>query len=179
MTKKEEITRVIEKILNQEVDEETIRKRIMVLSTFLKVAMEEKDNIMQDLAIMLKADIANKGGKLLQNAILTGDVEKIILLIKAGVKVTAKNDFGKDNWAIELASCEGKTEAVKLLIINGADINAGLSVAAENGQKDVVKFLIENGADVTANDNRAVKEAFDGGHKEVVELLIKAGASFS
>ena len=209
MTRVEEITKVVETILNQEVDEEETESRGHILAVFFMAALEEGDDIMQDLALMLGADIAKHGVGLLKNAIVKGDLERIDFLIKSGAKITAKDDWGNENWAIELASDVGDNEVVmfliengvditandnaaikqasmrghidtiELLLENGADASAGLSEAAENGLKEVVEFLIKNGADVTVNNNCAVKEAFLGRYKEIVEILIKAGASFS
>lgn len=210
MTKKiEEIAKVVETILKQEVDEGEMQKRRDVLNAFLMAAIEKEDNTMQDLALMLGADITATKGKLLRIAIRDGNLERVKFLIKNGVKVTVKDDFGNDNWAIELASVEGKAEVVrflikigvdviandneairkasendhietvKLLIDAGADIDVGLIAAAGSGKKDIVELLINKGADVTAQNNRALKEAFRYRFEEVVEILIKAGARFS
>jgi ankyrin repeat protein len=66
----------------------------------------------------------------------------------------------KDNWgytALMVASREGHTDIVKLLIKNGAYINTqdydrrtALIYATEEGHTDVVKLLIDGGADVNA-----------------------------
>ena len=55
------------------------------------------------------------------------------------------------------AAWHGHVDVVKVLIQNGADVNAvavnkwtALHFAAENGHVDVAKVLIQNGADVNA-----------------------------
>ena len=50
-------------------------------------------------------------------------------------------------------------------------------VAAENGHMEIVKLLIANGADVQANDNDALRDAAENGHYEIVKLLIANGAN--
>lgn len=55
----------------------------------------------------------------------------------------------------------GHIDIVKLLVENGADVNApsrtnqkALVDATLNGHYEVIKYLIEHGADVKAKDNR-------------------------
>ena len=56
--------------------------------------------------------------------------------------------------ALHMAAAEGCDDVAKVLIQNGADVNAedkkttALHWAAEKGHVDVVKVLIQNGADV-------------------------------
>ena len=58
---------------------------------------------------------------------------------------------------IHYAAFKGHVDVAKVLIQNGADVNAvaknkfkGLHCAALNGHVDVAKVLIQNGADVNA-----------------------------
>ena len=79
-----------------------------------------------------------------------------------------------------LASRNGQTEIVKLLIANGANVqardNAALIHAAIDGEDEIVKLLIANRADVQADDNYALRVAAENGHYEIVKLLIANGA---
>ncbi len=53
-------------------------------------------------------------------------------------------------------------------------------MAARNGNVDVVKLLIENGADVDAENYkrmRPINYAFNYGFKEVVQILIENNAN--
>ncbi len=83
-----------------------------------------------------------------------------------------------------LASQEGHTEVVKLLIDYGADVNGlngntALIAASYNGHKDVVQLLLRYGANVNAVNNHgdtALMFASNKGHKEVVTLLLDMGA---
>ena len=76
-------------------------------------------------------------------------------------------------------------EVAKLLIANGADVNAKaeggytpLHVASGLNQKEMVEFLLISKADPNALDTRGtpLHAAVLQGHKEVVALLLKNGA---
>ena len=67
----------------------------------------------------------------------------------------------KEIWtALHFAASNGHVDVAKVLIQNGADVNAvhnevkrtALHHAAEYGHVDVAKVLIQNGADVNAVD---------------------------
>ena len=66
--------------------------------------------------------------------------------------------FMKDKkTALHVAAKNGHVDVAKVLIQNGADVNAvekdkwtALHLAARNGHVDVAKVLIQNGADVNA-----------------------------
>lgn len=76
-------------------------------------------------------------------------------------------------------------EIVKLLLENGADVNArdisGITVlmhVSRYGYTEIAKMLIEKGADVNAKDNEgrtALIQASGKGHKETAKLLIEKG----
>jgi tetratricopeptide (TPR) repeat protein len=86
------------------------------------------------------------------------------------------------------AAWQDHTEAIKLLLEKGANVNAktndgvtALIIAAEMGNTEIVKFLLEKGADVNAKRTTDGKTALDAakraGHKDIVQLLEKAGDS--
>ncbi|KAI9774707.1 MAG: hypothetical protein M1839_001668 [Geoglossum umbratile] len=80
----------------------------------------------------------------------------------------------------------GHIEVVRLLVENGAEVNAGdeggrtaLHWAVRNGREAVVKLLVEKGAEVNAKDRdgrAALHWAVWNGHEAVVKLLIEEGA---
>ncbi|KAI8503856.1 Unconventional myosin-XVI [Branchiostoma belcheri] len=88
--------------------------------------------------------------------------------------------------ALHVASKNGQTGVVKLLIQHGADLTVrskgdrtALHVASGNGQAGVVKLLIQHGADVEARDEgdrTALHVASRNGQAGVVKLLIQHGA---
>lgn len=65
------------------------------------------------------------------------------------------------------------------LIVKGADVNA-LQAASFGGYQEIVKLLLNNGADVNAQGGEygnALYAASDGGHQEIVKLLLENGAN--
>jgi len=84
-----------------------------------------------------------------------------------------KEDF-YGSAALQRAACQGHEGIVKLLLENGADVNAQggfygstLQGAACQGHEGIVKLLLENGADVNAqggNYGNALQAAASGAH---------------
>jgi ankyrin repeat protein len=82
----------------------------------------------------------------------------------------------------------GYLEIVKLLLDNGADVNAwawdtmeqtALMEASDQGHLELVKFLLQKGASVhfkNKNGWTALKLAGKEGHTKIVELLKAHGA---
>ncbi|KAJ6287080.1 hypothetical protein J3E71DRAFT_388606 [Bipolaris maydis] len=73
----------------------------------------------------------------------------------------------------------GQNEAVKMLLDNGADVNAeggvccnALQLASMEGHEQVVKTLLNAGANVD------IQTAWDG-HREIVKMLLNAGAKIN
>jgi cytohesin len=103
--------------------------------------------------------------------------------LKARGQVDAIDDRGQTR--LHTAAFEGYKEVVKLLIDNGADINAQgigelrpLHFAAGRGHRDVVELLLAKGADPKAkleNHKTAVHLAVSGGYQDVAELLLQRG----
>ena len=159
-------------------------------------------------------NLKNNGGMTaLMNASAVGSDELVELLINAGARVNEVDNDGRtaifyacrgyddcsfyNNYnsfygysfseeEIEERLLEKFSKIVKLLIDNGADVNAktengntALMYACENSNSvEVVKFLIDNGADVNLKNNggmTALMSASDVSH-ELIELLIKSGA---
>ncbi|XP_042628478.1 B-cell lymphoma 3 protein homolog isoform X1 [Cyprinus carpio] len=91
---------------------------------------------------------------------------------------------------LHLAVQNGDKTLAKILLKNGAEINAGdnksgrspLVHAVENNFTDMVIFLIESGCDVNAQSysgNTALHSACGRGHIEIVRVLLKNGADSS
>jgi len=60
------------------------------------------------------------GNTFLHEAVLTKNSDLVDLLIKNGVKVNSKNNFGKT--ALHKACFIGSLSCVSVLLINGADV---------------------------------------------------------
>ena len=91
-----------------------------------------------------------------------------------------------------MAVAVGRIEAVRVLIENGADVNAKykwnqtpLHYAAFNNFTQIANLLLENGADICSRaiEDRSDKRptpidiAMSEGHYEIVEFLTAAGAN--
>ncbi|KAL8376138.1 hypothetical protein RB595_007312 [Gaeumannomyces hyphopodioides] len=85
------------------------------------------------------------------------------------------------------ASSAGHIETVKILLENGADVNAqdeeyggALIAASSAGHGEIVKVLLEKGATVEAKDENGLTPlsiAARSGHEAVVKLLLENGAN--
>ena len=113
------------------------------------------------------------------------DLETADVLLAAGARVDAANDYGVVPLA--LASTNGSLAMVERLLGAGADPNAPdehgatpLMFAARTGRVDVVGALLARGADVDARDaahgQTALMWAAAAGHADVLRLLLDAGA---
>ena len=99
-------------------------------------------------------------------------------LITMGVDVNACSGFYGN--ALCVASKEGHTEIVRLLLEKGADPNA-LCAASHRGHTEIVKILLEKGAEPNALDHgwehgSALYCASGRGYDAIVRLLLDAGA---
>ncbi|KAF5337986.1 hypothetical protein D9758_014303 [Tetrapyrgos nigripes] len=89
-------------------------------------------------------------------------------------------------YALHDAAKNGYFHIVKVLVENGADVNAGegyygfaLQAAAQWGDLDIVKYLEEKGADVNAEGGFygfALQAAAYRGHLDIVKYLVEKGA---
>ena len=97
-----------------------------------------------------------KGETALHFAARSGHARSRNAAASNGAKWDVRNS--EEKTALPYAVGEGHVEVVKILIQNGADVNADikeedwsfLHTAAGHGYVDIVKVLIENGADVNA-----------------------------
>ena len=97
--------------------------------------------------------------------------------------------YAADGEDLISAAADGKTDVVKALIAQGADLNKAnsggwtpINSAVGKGHAEVVKLLIAAGADVNKASNDGwtpLNNAADEGHAEVVKLLIVAGADLN
>ncbi|TET85145.1 MAG: hypothetical protein E3J37_02540, partial [Anaerolineales bacterium] len=93
--------------------------------------------------------------KLLEEVVVSGDVEGVRLLISQGADVNARNE-GSYRTPLYWAAMEGHRDIVELLLAHDAEVNAGritaLHYAAKEGHKEIAELLIAKGADVNAKE---------------------------
>jgi cytochrome c len=120
----------------------------------------------------------------LHDAVKSGDVERVKVLIEQGEDVNQRaRPFGTP---LHQAAISGNAEMAELLLAKGADVNFNdpllgtpLRVAAGKGDEAVTAVLIAGGADLAAGNAAGLTPlhaAAEGGHVAVVELLIENGA---
>jgi ankyrin repeat protein len=110
-------------------------------------------------------------------ATLDGNVSRMRWLRLAGAKVDARSNLGNP---LSLAAAEGKLDAVRYLLDQGAKVNtsemqghAALAEAAYYGHVDVVKELLLHGADINAvsADGTALDIAVSRKNSDAADLL--------
>jgi ankyrin repeat protein len=120
----------------------------------------------------------------LHQAVLSGDVAQFHALVTPE-NINEKDDSGMT--AIQLAVRESNIEIMKILIVNGADVNIAvtrakftpLHIAAYGNKAEMANLLITNGADVNQlNKDGATPLHFAvrRGNTEIAALLIANGA---
>jgi ankyrin repeat protein len=113
------------------------------------------------------------------------DVETADLLIRAGAKVDAANDYGAT--PLWMACANGNAAMIETLLKAGADPSThvlsgetALMTAAEAGNTEVVNSLLAHGAQVNGKENLAGQTALMWAvaekHSEVAKVLIEHGA---
>jgi hypothetical protein len=121
----------------------------------------------------------------LHSAVVTDDLEVIRQHIKAGSDLNVLEP-SRASTPLITAAFLGKTEAAKILIDAGADLNyknidgsTALHTAAAFGKTEAAKILIDAGADLNCQNNAgatALHTAAFFCHVEIVEALLEKGA---
>jgi len=121
----------------------------------------------------------------LHSAVVTDDLETIRQHIKAGSDLNVLEP-SRASTPLITAAFLGKTEAAKILIDAGADLNyknidgsTALHTAAAFGKTEAAKILIDAGADLNCQNNAgatALHTAAFFCHVEIVEALLEKGA---
>ena len=114
-----------------------------------------------------------------------GAVQLAEFLLDSGCDVN-EGSKGVDNSALTAASRFGHVNVIRLLIDQGADINAQggywgsvLQLAAYKGSKSIVQLLLNRGADVKAQGGKygnALQAAVAEDELDSIELLLSHGA---
>ena len=141
----------------------------------------------------------NDGETALILASKNGHIEIVKMLLKAGAHVNMVEDVlrvplistvnmmdveGEEDWkedaktALMMASQEGHTKIVKILLAAGADVNAvandgydtAMTLANTGGHDEIVELLIRNGATIPEGDYQRIRDMDDKIQKEITTL---------
>ena len=124
------------------------------------------------------------------NAANGGYVGVIKTLLKYDVEINSRTNSRLGISPLMLASMNGYTEAVRLLLAMGGDVNAqietnrntALTLACFQGRHEIASLLLDHKAHI---EHRAKKgytplmEAAHGGYVELARVLLARGADFS
>ncbi|NXW36735.1 ANK2 protein, partial [Phaetusa simplex] len=122
-----------------------------------------------------------------------GNLDKVVEYLKSGIDINTCNQVRylkgrslperKGNTALHIASLAGQAEVVKVLVKEGANINAQsqngftpLYMAAQENHIEVVKYLLENGANqstATEDGFTPLAVALQQGHNQAVAILLE------
>ena len=110
---------------------------------------------------------------------------QLLLAHKADINLCI-TDYGRQSFILQQASRLGRAESVRILLDNGAEVDAedeldgfSIQVASQFNHWEVVKVLLENGADVNAAGRKKYTPlimASSWGKEHIVRLLLKHGA---
>lgn len=117
----------------------------------------------------------------LMDAAWAGKQDSVLLLIKEGANVDARNDYSQET-PLMYAAQQGHMDVVKILLANGASpdlepINSegALIRATTMGHLDVVEELIRNGANINQTgklDRTALHYATSFGYYYITDMLL-------
>jgi ankyrin repeat protein len=116
-------------------------------------------------------------------AVMLGDVKEVQQLIEGGADVNEQED--SEGTVLMMAASRKDIEVVKVLLANGADINAKSKdgrtalMAAAYGDAKITKLLLDRGADVrtkTEDGHTALLSAVMAGSADAVKMLLDKGA---
>ncbi|MDH4161857.1 MAG: ankyrin repeat domain-containing protein [Nitrospirota bacterium] len=138
-----------------------------------------------DQAVM--QTMLQQSGPLLQKAVLTGQEDRVVALLKQDVDVNERAEAG---WTPLLhAAAQGYPRIARLLLDAGANTDIGnlhgitpLMYSARYGNVDVCRILLEYGANPDLQDVygwTALMVSARIGSADVAEMLIKTGAGIN
>lgn len=136
----------------------------------------EGDGVFDEYCFSIEKALARAGGD--------GDIAGIRGLLLAGAN--PNSHAGDAFQPLHIAAENGRTEAVRVLLDAGADVDirdatwgwTPLMLASNRGNTDLVRLLLARGADVTlqGSDGTALHLAEVKHRDEVVRILREAGA---
>ncbi len=162
----------------------------------LKVTREGRDRLQRIIELIntrRARDLAAQESQTLMAAVVAGDVEAVKAALAAGANVDERfpliNVFNDGHTPLIVASRDGPTEIVRLLVEAGADVNAveptfgavPLHKAAYNGRAEILAILAtQPGVDLNvpgpSNGYTPLHDAIWLGYPDCAEVLVKAGS---
>lgn len=162
----------------------------------LKVTREGRDRLLRIIELINQRrarDQAAQDKQTLMAAVVAGDVAAVKAELAAGGDVNERfpliNTFNDGHTPLIVASRDGPTEIVRLLVAAGADVNAveptfgavPLHKAAYNGRADILAILAaQPGIDLNvpgpSNGYTPLHDAIWLGYPDCAEVLVQAGA---
>jgi len=122
--------------------------------------------------------LSKSGDVSLHTSAYIGDLQRVEKFIDDdGASVDAKDQKGQT--ALHYAAKAGQIAVAKLLIANGADVNAGEWTPLQEAayySKEMVELLLAKGADINTGKWTALHSALDAARFDIVELLLAKGA---
>lgn len=140
------------------------KKRITVLTLLGIKDLDDYDSILKKLGEGININARDSGGRtLLMEAVIYRKYKLIELLIRQEADVNIRDNR---NWtALHFASRDYDLISTKLLVENGADVNAqddygntviSNAVFSSHGNGDVIKFLRKYGADINIKNKSGI-----------------------
>lgn len=119
-------------------------------------------------------------GDEIRRAASAGDAAKVRQLLAAGADVNAANAYG--GTALAFACDKGRTEVVKVLLENGANLETQdrfykskpLAWAVIKGHTEIARLLLEHGAQ-GESEALSTAVATDSNAKELVQMIVARG----
>jgi ankyrin repeat protein len=152
----------------------------------------EKTQLLLEKGANVNARSALGNSPLILAARTPRSAKTVELLLKAGAAVNATNGFGAS--PLMAAAASGDFDAVKILVKNGADVNAhsrggepqviwgggrsALMWAANRGDKAMAKYLLDHAAEVNSPEGfgSALTQAAWNDQADMAAFLLKRGA---
>jgi uncharacterized protein len=166
----------------------TLSSTLIAQDLYEAVSEKNYDKVESILKSGGKVNKANKKGSFpLWIAVWNDDSAMVKLLLANGADARQRFSKGEGKSScLEIASQNGATAIVRILVEAGVDINekgyvghTAFRIASRNGHTDIVKYLAGKGAEIdTKGDDEAtpLESAAGKGHLEIVQFLVESGA---
>ena len=191
---KSQLSRRITTMLDKEIDHGVIGRKVIVIMSgvVMSVALVFSAAALPQFAPLLSNGSAFCLGDCdysdtILGAAKKGDAAEVQRYISEGADVNQIFRKSSPRTALNAAAGGGYLEVVRLLVVNGADVDRvvrgdapALTAAARHGHYEVAAYLLQQGAKAeqpVRGDGSALIGAAGTGNVELVRLLIESGAN--